>query len=76
MVSVKKTNTNIVSEGVGVACAPWIRLELLFPVFGINGNQASKYRATGVWLEGTHWKKDPANRIVFNVPRITQWLEQ
>ena len=27
---------------------------------------ARKYRSTGLWLEGRHWRTDPANRIVYN----------
>lgn len=52
----------------------WFRQELLFPVFGISTEAARKYRASGQWLEGRHWRKDPANRIVYNRTAITAWL--
>lgn len=52
----------------------WFRQELLFPVFGISTEAARKYRAGGQWLEGRHWRKDPANRIVYNRAAITAWM--
>src|SRR5690606_31710935 len=44
----------------------WFRQELLFPVFGISTEAARKYRAGGQWLEGRHWRKDPASRSAYN----------
>ncbi len=54
--------------------AAWFRQELLIPVFGITPEAARKYRAEGKWLEGKHWRKDPANRIVYNRDAITEWM--
>jgi len=52
----------------------WVRGELLQPVFGISANAASNYRRSGTWTEGVHFKKDPANRYVYNTRRIEEWL--
>jgi len=52
----------------------WFRQELLFPVFGISSEAARKYRSGGQWLEGRHWRKDPANRIVYNRREIEAWM--
>ena len=52
----------------------WFRQELLTPVFGISKEAARKYRSNGLWLEDKHWRKDPANRIVYSMKAINQWL--
>jgi hypothetical protein len=52
----------------------WFRQELLMPVFGISTEAARKYRTNGLWLEGRHWRRDPARRIVFNRKAIEAWL--
>lgn len=54
--------------------ARWIRQELLFPHFGITSEAARKYRSGGQWLEGKHWRKDPANRIVYSRQEIESWM--
>ena len=59
---------------VTVAPAEWVRGSLLQPVFGINENQAAKYRKDGKWQEGIHYREDPAKRYVYNTRRITEWL--
>lgn len=58
----------------GIIPAAWFRQELLFPVFGISTEAARKYRTGGHWLEGRHWRKDPANRIVYSRDAITSWM--
>jgi hypothetical protein len=60
---------------LGVVPASWVRVDILWPVFGITANAANNYRRSGAWTEGTHFKKDPANRYIFNIPRIEEWLE-
>ncbi|MNC48846.1 hypothetical protein D3C75_979870 [compost metagenome] len=52
----------------------WFRQELLQTTFGISTDAARKYRTKGLWLEGKHWRIDPANRIVFNRNEIEAWL--
>ncbi|WP_081951343.1 DNA-binding protein [Pseudomonas plecoglossicida] len=52
----------------------WFRQELLFPTFGITPEAARKYRSGGKWLQGKHWRVDPANRIVYSRNEIEQWL--
>ena len=43
-------------------------------VFGISIEAARKYRSRGVWLEGKHWRIDPANVIVYYRPAIEGWM--
>lgn len=65
--------TNINRE-IFVAPGLWFRQNLLEPVFGISKEAARKYRSSGLWLEGRHWRTDPANRIVYNRATIEEWL--
>lgn len=53
----------------------WFRQELLVPIFGITTEAARKYRERGLWLEGKHWRKDPANRVVYSRKAIETWME-
>ncbi|WP_459742196.1 DNA-binding protein [Pseudomonas sp. 3A(2025)] len=53
----------------------WFRQELLIPIFGISPEAARKYRSSGIWLEGKHWRKDPANRMVYSRLAIEHWME-
>lgn len=55
--------------------ANWVRQELLFPIFGLSTEAARKYRTNGLWLEGRHWRWDPANRVVYNRSEIEGWME-
>ena len=55
--------------------AAWFRQELMPPIFGITTEAARKYRERGLWLEGKHWRKDPANRVVYNRKAIETWME-
>lgn len=59
---------------IRVIPAEWFRQELMMPTFGIKPEAARKYRDRGIWLEGTHWKKDPVGRIVYNRDAISSWL--
>ena len=52
----------------------WLRRELLPPTFGISTEAARKYRSSGKWLEGRHWRWDPANVIVYNRSEIEKWM--
>ena len=63
------------SKILQTAPGSWFRQELLPPIFGISPEAARKYRTSGLWLEGTHWRRDPANRIVYNGKSIEKWME-
>ncbi|WP_426141536.1 DNA-binding protein [Pseudomonas sp. DWP3-1-2] len=52
----------------------WFRGALLPYVFGISIEAARKYRSRGVWLEGKHWRTDPANVIVYCRSAIEEWM--
>lgn len=51
-----------------------VRQDLLQPVFGLTPEAARKYRTRGLWLENKHWRRDPANVIVFNRKEIERWM--
>ncbi|MCF5709560.1 DNA-binding protein [Pseudomonas syringae] len=53
----------------------WFRGEVLQVIFGISSEAARKYRSRGQWLEGKHWRWDPANCIVYNRKAIEAWME-
>lgn len=53
----------------------WFRQDLLMPVFGISTEAARKYRSSGLWLEGRHWRWDPARRVVYSRKAIEAWME-
>tara|TARA_B100001105_G_scaffold241281_1_gene220549 strand:- start:15147 stop:15293 length:147 start_codon:yes stop_codon:yes gene_type:complete len=44
-------------------------------LFGINAEQARKYRERGFWLEEKHWRFDPVRRVVYNPEEIANWFE-
>ncbi|WP_417519080.1 DNA-binding protein [Marinobacter sp.] len=53
----------------------WVRPNLLLVLFGINAEQARKYRDRGFWLENKHWRFDPIRRVVYNPTEIENWFE-
>jgi hypothetical protein len=58
-----------------VSSGAWFRQDLLYPIFGLSTEAVRKYRSKGIWLEGKHWRWDPANVIVYNRLAIERWME-
>lgn len=58
-----------------VSSGAWFRQDLLYPIFGLSTEAVRKYRSKGIWLEGKHWRWDPANVIVYNRTAIERWME-
>ncbi|MFJ4605051.1 excisionase family protein [Pseudomonas atacamensis] len=54
--------------------AAWFRQDLLYPVFGLSTEAVRKYRSRGLWLEGKHYRTDPANVLVYNKEAIENWM--
>lgn len=52
----------------------WFRQNLLYPVFGLSTEAVRKYRTRGIWLEGKHYRTDPANVLVYNKEAIEKWM--
>ena len=52
----------------------WFRQVLLYPVFGLSTEAVRKYRSRGLWLEGKHYRTDPANVLVYNKDAIEKWM--
>lgn len=69
-------NRQRVSEPIVEQSFPgtWFRAALLPYVFGISTEAARKYRSGGLWLEGKHWRTDPANVIVYCRSAIEEWM--
>lgn len=42
--------------------------------FRISTEAARKYRSRGKWLEGKHYRTDPANVLVYNKEAIEKWM--
>ncbi|WP_080769402.1 DNA-binding protein [Pseudomonas fluorescens] len=47
---------------------------MLYPVFGLSTEAVRKYRSRGLWLEGKHYRTDPANVLVYNKEAIEKWM--
>jgi hypothetical protein len=57
-----------------IAPGAWFRQDLLYPVFGLSTEAVRKYRSRGLWLEGKHYRTDPANVLVYNKEAIEKWM--
>lgn len=60
---------------IHITSGAWFREQLLFPIFGLSKEAVRKYRSRGIWLEGKHYRTDPANVIVYNRAAIECWME-
>lgn len=65
-----------VAEKIDFQITPgaWFRQDLLYPVFGLSTEAVRKYRSRGLWLEGKHYRTDPANVLVYNKEAIEKWM--
>jgi len=52
----------------------WVLPSIITARFGINEPSLKKYRYCGLWLEGIHFIKNPANRIVYSPRAIDLWM--
>ena len=53
----------------------WVLEKIMYQIFGFTKDQLYRYRAEGVMLEGIHYIKNPAKRIVYNVEAVNNWME-
>lgn len=53
----------------------YITINLLSDISGYSPEAIRQKRKNGIWLEGTHWKKAPDGRILFNHLKIVEWIE-
>lgn len=53
----------------------WVLENIITQIFGFTRDQLQKYRAGGLMLDGVHFTKNPAGRIVYNVEAINNWQE-
>ena len=52
----------------------WVLPTIITARYGINEPSLKKYRYTGLWLEGVHFIRNPANRIVYSPRAIDSWM--
>lgn len=58
---------------VQLAAGEWVHQCVIETMFGFTKDQLKKYLA-GSWLEEKHWRRNPANRIVYNPKAIGSWM--
>lgn len=50
----------------------WVAKPVIISMYGFSDDLLKKYRCH-FWLEGKHYKKNPANTIVYNPTEIDRW---
>ena len=53
----------------------WVVLKVIERESGLTEYAIRGKRKTGVWVEGTHWRKGPDGRLYFNREAIEKWVE-
>jgi len=61
-------------EKISLQCGRWVHQKILETTHGFTTDQLKKYRLS-FWLEGKHFIRNPANRIVYNPSAIDLWME-
>jgi len=69
----KKLQNNSVTDAT-TASADWVHECVLRNLFGFTTDQLQKYRANGLMLEGVHYRRNPAKRIVYSITTINSWM--
>jgi Putative excisionase (DUF1233) len=52
----------------------WVLPIIITSDIGYTAKAMEIKRQRGIWLEGSHWKKAPDGKIVYNFPAIQEWL--
>ena len=73
MSSTNQTNQN--NHKFSLSPGRWVLENIVSAAFGFTKDQLQKYRAKGLMLEGVHYRKNPANRIVYCIDAINDWQE-
>jgi hypothetical protein len=53
----------------------WVLINKVIELIGYSDDAIRAKIKKGVWLCGTHWKKAPDGRLVFNLEAIQKWIE-
>lgn len=64
---------NLTGNVVSISVGKLVLKPVIKQMFGFTEDQLKKYRA-GVWLEGKHFKKNPANTYVYSPAEIDKWM--
>ncbi|WP_156491486.1 excisionase family protein, partial [Oleiphilus sp. HI0123] len=59
---------------ISIQYGRWVHQKILEATHGFTNDQLKKYRCA-FWLEGKHFIRNPANRIVYNPVAIDDWME-
>lgn len=54
--------------------AKWVSQQLCCDMFGLTTAKLYHYRAEGLFIEGIHYARNPANRIAYCVAAIEKWM--
>lgn len=53
----------------------WVLINIVTKSIGYSDDAIRAKIAKGVWQKGTHWKKAPDGRLMFNLEAIQKWIE-
>ena len=70
----KQENLKSPKHQYTIPSGEWVLPAIVKTMFGFSNNQLQKYRSTGLMLEGVHFLKNPANRIVYSPKAINAWM--
>lgn len=53
----------------------WVLINKVIELIGYSDDAIRAKIKKGVWLAGTHWRKAPDGRLVFNLEALQKWIE-
>lgn len=53
----------------------WVLINKVIELIGYTDDAIRSKIQKGVWQSGTHWRKAPDGRLVFNLEAIQKWIE-
>lgn len=62
------------SNVVSITPGKWVNKSLIKQMYGFTEDQLKKYRVDQ-WLEGKHFRKNPAKVFVYSPAEIDGWME-
>lgn len=52
----------------------WVLAPVVTRDVGYSQRAIDAKRRDGAWLNGTHWRKAPDGRIIYNLKEIQRWM--
>jgi len=62
------------SINIQLPAGEWVLPTIIKAMFGFTIDQLQKYRTNGIMIEGVHFIKNPANRLVYSPKAINAWM--